>query len=419
MTNPKKTRKMFNIALAIVLAVGVWLYVVNVENPTGTSTVRDIPVTLTGEADLAEKGLMVTQQSDDSISLKLSGRKKTLMKLNKKNITLVLNVSSITAEGEHTLSCKTDFPNNLSSESVSVSDWDDLRVTVTVEKLVTKEIPVRGEFIGTEAEHCLAGTVTTDPDTLELKGPADTLKKISYASASVGGKEISDNLVETVPVVFMGDDGTPADRKNVTASAETVEVTVPVRRVVSLPLTVDLIDGGGATKEDVKTTITPSTITVAAQEEGETLPASISLGEIDLSDVLGDTSYTIPIRLPSGVTAWGKGSHYATVSLSFGQLATRQLGVTNVTLKNIPQDCDASLVSQTLYVWVRGTPDLVEKITPSQIEVEVDLSGLSPGDELHRLPAKVTLKEKTEGVGVMGSHYSVALRLAEQTPSNP
>ena len=49
MTNPKKTRKMFNIALAVVLAVGVWLYVVNVENPTGTSTVRDIPVTLTGK----------------------------------------------------------------------------------------------------------------------------------------------------------------------------------------------------------------------------------------------------------------------------------------------------------------------------------------------------------------------------------
>ena len=185
------------------------------------------------------------------------------------------------------------------------------------------------------------------------------------------------------------------------------------RKMFNIALAIVLAVGVWLYVVNVENPTGTSTITVAAQEEGETLPASISLGEIDLSDVLGDTSYTIPIRLPSGVTAWGKGSHYATVSLSFGQLATRQLGVTNVTLKNIPQDCDASLVSQTLYVWVRGTPDLVEKITPSQIEVEVDLSGLSPGDELHRLPAKVTLKEETEGVGVMGSHYSVALRLAE------
>ena len=43
MTNPKKTRKVFNIILAIVLAVGVWLYVINVENPTGTVSSGRIP----------------------------------------------------------------------------------------------------------------------------------------------------------------------------------------------------------------------------------------------------------------------------------------------------------------------------------------------------------------------------------------
>ena len=42
MTNPKKNRKIFNIVLAIVLAVGVWMYVINVENPSGTGTVREL-----------------------------------------------------------------------------------------------------------------------------------------------------------------------------------------------------------------------------------------------------------------------------------------------------------------------------------------------------------------------------------------
>ena len=69
MTNPKKNRKVFNIILAIVLAVGVWLYVINVENPTGTVPIRDIPVSLVGEDSLAERGLMVTDQSRDSVNL--------------------------------------------------------------------------------------------------------------------------------------------------------------------------------------------------------------------------------------------------------------------------------------------------------------------------------------------------------------
>ena len=76
MTNPKKNRKIFNIVLAIVLAVGVWMYVINVENPSGTGTVREIPVTVVGEDSLAERGLMVTEQNRDHVSLKLSGRKK-------------------------------------------------------------------------------------------------------------------------------------------------------------------------------------------------------------------------------------------------------------------------------------------------------------------------------------------------------
>ena len=166
MTNPKKNRKVFNIILAIVLAVGVWLYVINVENPTGTVPIRDIPVSLVGEDSLAERGLMVTDQSRDSVNLKLSGRRKTLMKLNRKNLTLELDVSTITSEGEHTISCRASFPNNIGTDNVSVSDWEDLRVTVTVEKQETKEIPVRGEFIGTEAENCLAGAVSTDPETI-------------------------------------------------------------------------------------------------------------------------------------------------------------------------------------------------------------------------------------------------------------
>lgn len=413
MTNPKKNRKIFNIVLAIVLAVGVWMYVINVENPSGTGTVREIPVTVVGEDSLAERGLMVTEQNRDHVSLKLSGRKKTLMKLNRKNITLKLDVSSVTSEGEHTLSCKVDFPDTV-GDNVSISDWEDLHVTVTVEKQATKEIPVRGEFIGTEADNCLAGAVTTDPETLVLKGPAKELEGISYALATVGGKEVRDTIVEQSSVVFMGPDGTPASRKNVTASAESVEVTVPSPAGGLPPAHGGDHRGRRRCREDVEVTISPETITVVAQEGEEALPSAISLGTIELEDVLGDTSYSFPIKLPTGVTAWGEQSRYARVSLTFPQLVTRQLAVEQIALQNIPQGYDATLVSKQLYVWVRGRQDLVEALDPKQLQVEVDLSEAGKGDELQRFPAKVTWKGgEPEGVKIMGTHYSVALRLKQ------
>ena len=81
MTSPKKQRKIINLILAIILAVGVWLYVINVENPTSPTTVRDIPITIVGQEELTDRGLMVIQLSEDSVDLRISGRKKTLMNL--------------------------------------------------------------------------------------------------------------------------------------------------------------------------------------------------------------------------------------------------------------------------------------------------------------------------------------------------
>lgn len=413
MTDPKKNRKVFNIILAVILAVGVWLYVINVENPTGTVPIRDIPVSLMGEDALAERGLMVTDQSQDSVSLKLSGRRKTLMKLTRKNITLELDVSTITSEGEHTLSCRASFPNNVGTDNVSVSDWEDLRVTVTVEKQETKEIPVRGEFIGTEAENCLAGAVSTDPETLTLTGPAEALDGVSYALASVGGKELSDTITESASVVLMGPDSKPASRKNITLDKETVAVTVPVRQVVALPLTVTLTGGDTSSAADVSVEISPKNITVV-KDAGQDLPQSISLGEIDLSDVLADTSYAIPIHLPEGVVAWGQEVRFATVSLSFDEVQARQLDTSNIRFTNVPDGWKASLVNPTLSVWVRGDPEQVEALSADQIQVTVDLSKAAAGDKLQRAAAAVTLTDEAgDKVSVLGSHYTVAFRLAK------
>lgn len=415
MKNSKKNRKMVNMALAVLLAFGLWFYVINVENPTGSANLRDLPVELQGEFQLAKAGLMVTDLSKETMNVKVTGRKKTLMKLDKKNVSLAVDVSSITGEGEHDLICKATFPSHISTDNVTVSSWNEMKVTVTVEKKGTKTIQVRGEFIGTEAEGCLAGTVTTDPGELELTGPEDSLARIDHAQVQMGGESVSDTIVEQAPVVFMDKNGVPVeDLENITSSATEVEITVPVRRVVNIPLTVAFQDGGGATGQDVTYEITPASVTVTA-ENREKLPASISLGEIDLSQVYGDTSYSMPIRLPHGITPWGA-SGYASVSVSLDKLASRQIATGNINLTNVPEGYAASLVSPKLYVWVRGTPSQVSKLTADEIAVEVDLSGASLGDELQRLPATVSLVEgDLKDMGIVGTRYSVALRL---TPSS-
>ena len=419
MRMPKKNQKSFQVILAIVIALAMWLYVINVENPAGTAHIRDVPVQLQGEKTLEENGLMVTGLSRDGITVSLNGKKKTLMKISRKNLSLIVDVSSVTEAGSWTLAGRLSYPATVSGDSVTISRWDDLRVIVTVEPKTTKTVPVRGEFMGTEAEGYQTGTVTVAPDTLTLTGPEDTLDKIAYALAQVEGEELSSSFTVQSPFILMTVDNIPADVANVTPEMTAVDVTVPIRRVAEVPLTVELLPGGGATEEDVSCAITPSAVTLVAEEEDEVLPESISLGQIQLSEVFDGASYRLPIQIPDDAEGWNA-PEYASVRLTTRGLVSLQVPVetSRIVLKNVPEGYTAEMVSDHLYVWVRGPAGAVTDLAQSNLSVTADLSGVSAGGSLQRIPVDIALTgEGREAAGVLGGHYSVALRLVPRGDS--
>ena len=211
----------------------------------------------------------------------------------------------------------------------------------------------------------------------------------------------------------MTEEGLPADVANVTTDVSAVEVTVPVRKVAQVPLTVDLIDGGGATGDDVTCIITPETVTLVAEQEDEELPAYISLGEIDLSDVFDGASYYLPIKIPADAEGWNA-PEYASVRLTMQGLTSLQVPVetARIDLENIPAGYTPELVSDYLYVWARGPAGSLAGLVQEDISVTADLSGCATDGSLQRIPVSIALTgEGQEAAGILGSHYSIALRL--------
>lgn len=413
--NNTTSRKIINIVLAILIATGLWLYVVNVENPNGRANLHGVPVEIQGRDALAENGYMITGISDQEMDLKLTGKKKTLMRLHRDNVALMADVSGVTQEGEWDIACKTVFPNYVNTDSVNISGLNSKTVTITVEKIASKEIRVRGEFIGTQAEGCLAGQVETDPHTLELKGPESRLENIAYALVQVGGNQVSETIEKQAEVVLMGKDDVPiADLDYITISQTEVTVTIPVQKVVEIPLEVTFKEGGGAKAEDADYKIKPAYITVVELDGGVKLPESIVLGEIDLSQIYGKAAYSLPIHLPEDLSPWNTPA-YASVNVSLESLETRQISVEDIKFVDVPSGCRPELVSTELSVWVRGDEEKVRAIKPEQISVKVDLSRVQPKAEQQRCPAQVSLTGKNlDDVGIVGTNYSVALYLKQQ-----
>lgn len=408
MENKRKSRRVLNAILAVGLAVALWLYVVNVENPSGTTKLRDLDVELQGTRQLAEQGLMVTDISHDQIDLKVNGRKKTLMKLSSKNVSLYLDVSTIEEEGEWPLSCRTVFPSNVSSDSVTVANWDDLRLTVQVEEMETKRLPVRGSFSGETVTGFMTGEIETDVKTVEVTGPIQLLDQLDYAQAWVEGMAVSDTLQEEVNLVLIGQDGAPVESKLLTLSETSTQVTVPVEEVVAIPLNVGIKESDELKEADVSWSLSPSYVHIV-KEEGQELPDVLNLGDIDLKGVYDNTEFHFPIQIPEGSVGWNL-PDYATVNLTVDRYSSRMVPVKDIQLENVPEGLEAEQVTGAVFVWCWGRTRQLTDLRGDQLSAVVDLSEAEAAPGIQRCPVRVETNG-ADGIEILGNHYTVALRL--------
>ena len=105
-----------------------------------------------------------------------------------------------------------------------------------------------------------------------------------------------------LPLILLDNQGSPLTDLEVTLSAETAYVIVPVVVTKEVRLTVNLLPGGGATSENAVRNIDPPTIVVSGSEADLEGLEEISLGSINLSDVVGTNTFTLPIGLDPSLT---------------------------------------------------------------------------------------------------------------------
>jgi YbbR domain-containing protein len=205
--------------------------------------------------------------------------------------------------------------------------------------------------------------------------------------------------------------GEPVNVELVKTNVEAVNLTVKIQRVKEITLAVNVIEGGGATQKTSSIEISPKTIRVSGSDallEGLDV---LELGTVNLSEMLTAQTLTFPITLPECIThATGEGAR-VTVDLSFGDLVTNKLTVTNIVLQNVPEGMVAKNYTGSLEVTVRGPQDLVATLLKaSHLTAVADLSNVTPGT--HKWPVTIEIDKKFPVVGTIGS-YQITLSVEE------
>lgn len=399
--------KILSLLLSVLLAFGIWVYVVTVVSPESEATFYNIPVVLSNETVMTDKGFMIESGSDVAVTLQLRGNRTDLNNLKNSDIAIVADLSKINGSGVQELSYSVGVSNNFEI----ISQYPE-KITLEIAEWDTKEVPVNILYSGALGMDYIAykDDAVLETKSVSITGPKTVVDEITQAVIDVNLDNRTETITESYRYTLCDADGQPVDAAAITTNTGEISLSLKIQRVQEVQLLLEVTYGGGANAATTQIVMSDQVIKVTGSEKMlDNLGTTLTLGAVNLADIAEDTLLSFPITLPEGIENLS-GVTEVTVDISFPELATKVLNITKIFVKGMASNMNYEIGTKMVSVTVRGPAELVDTIEADDVYLLVDLTGAQPGEDLYR--AQAWFNTEYEAFGAVGS-YSVLVTLTE------
>ena len=400
--------RVLSLLLAVSIALILWVYVITVVSPNSEATFYNIPVVVQGEPMLESYGLMNVTEDIPNVTLKLSGNRSDLNKVNSSNITVVVDLSKVYEAGTAHLRYSISYPGDVPAGALNEESRYPSTIAIEVERKIRKEVPVNIRYVGELSEDFIVDKENKilDYNTVTISGPESVISQITQAIIDVDltGKNVS--FSDNYRYSLCNEQGDPVDAQKVDTNVAQVNLTLYIERVKELPLVLTVVNGGGATEETSVIKIDPETVKVSGSDLVMENLTELNLGTIELGELLEDTEMSFAILLPDGVKFMDPDVETANVTIKFPNLGSRELTVTNENFQaqNVPEGMEVEFLTKTLKVTIRGDKKLIANVKPEDVIVIVDFTDAQLGS--YTVKPNIVLSGAYSSLGAIGN-YSV------------
>ena len=416
----KKTSRMRNLynnrifwmVISLLASLAIWVYITSVDSDEYKQTFRGVRVELVGEETLREsKGLVVTDLDTNSVTVDLVGPRRVIASLDADDIVAQVDVSKLSQAAYTSLQYTLTYPDKTDTGSIQTARKSPETVNFMVSAQTSKTIQVRGSFEGQLGEGYTAEIPVFEPSTITIYGPEAYIRDVSYAWVTFGKDNIESTYTVDTGFTLMNQNGEECSTTGITCSTDVVTATLPLLTKKEVLLSVDLIEGAGATTKNTKVTIEPESVTLAGDSSILDGLNKITIATIDLTDFgrsFTDT-YTIPlndeIRNLTGISE-------ATVTVEIVGLETRNFTVKNFCCTNVADGYEAEIISESITVTLRGPAAQLDQIQPENLQAVADLIDYKGSTGAYMPEVKIYVDGFTD-VGAIGeNNISIEIRKA-------
>ena len=375
-TNKIYDSKVFWAVVSLILSLILWSYVSNIDGSIMDKTFSGVEVQFSGRDELiSQKGLTITNVENTAVSVRLRGTRSVIAGIKASDIKAVVDVRSINQPCDISLAYDLTFQNGVDQSGITIVSKTPDTIGFSVVKNASKSVPVKGSFEGSIEEGCVAEEIVFDPETIIVEGPESILDTIDHAWVSFGKYErINASYSVDTGFELRDAEGNRVPTNELILRTDKINATQPIQKTKELPLSVNIVNGGGVTEKDCKISIEPKNISVVADSRLIDDKSSIVLGTIDLSTFKDSYEHTFTIPLEEGVDNI-TGVTEAVVKIEIPHVKTRTLNVSNISCKNCSDGYSAVINSEVVEVTLRSLDEAaLNSVKADDITIVVDLA---------------------------------------------
>lgn len=388
----------------------VWFLIINVSNPLVTRTITGVPVTVSNASYIESQDRSYRiADGFDSVNVTVRGNRRSVERLSSSSFTVTADLTQIVDLNSVPVMVplSVSVPPGSTLDSAEASPQN---IQIVLEEIESADFLLNASTgTSSPAKGYEVGSLSASPERLTIRGPKSLIDRIDRVQADVDVSNIYRDvtLVPTLQIYDKNGDQLSESRTkylSFSINPDLIEVNVNLYQVVTdIALRAETYGEPAPGYRVGEITVTPQNISLAGtpeavealRENGNKILIDEASHAVDITGASEDVEIQVnlPDYLSQGIrVAEGLGDTVL-VSVKILKADTRSIEIQtkNIRRTGLSEGYNAVFADAVVDVRVQGSERALAGLSESDIQAEVDLSGVPEGEQT--VPVKITLPD--------------------------
>ena len=380
MDNWNNKQKVIVQLVCILLSLGLWIYVTNIENPIKSYELNNVPVEILNSDSLKDTGLALAPNQNFYLKLKVEGITQDLFSIDKSDFKITVDLSEfVLKKGENKIAVNIKE----APSTVKIKNSSGLTITVNTEEYSTKEVPVKSEINVISKSSYYVATPVFSPETVVVSGPESLVNKVTKVIAEGEESNAVKTIVKDYIISAVDDNGNEVT--GVQLSQKWVEATIEINEGKTVPIKINTTGTlpNGLRLKSISSDTTE--IGITGPEEILNNVSEIGTEVIDLSGIKDSTTVEVALGIPDGISIHN-GESSIKVNISIDKAQTKEFTISYSIVGTPAEGLTIIPDSDKVTITVSGYADVLNSLTEANFAAELDVSEYTEAGEYTKVP---------------------------------